>query len=100
MVYSTNLNHFGKLQTKGDGQQKSIFLTQAEWIYGKQDHMNQFIVKHCQEHMNDKSFHSAQRANIYESDSFVNLEDIVESTTMKTYVTKQDKKDPEDDVPD
>jgi hypothetical protein len=98
MIKSTNSNHFGIQHTTGDGKPKAIFLPPEQWINMKQEQTDQFIVKHCQENLDDKPIDGYHQASMNEVSKYVNLY-VVKSIITDLDVIQQADKVSEDEVP-
>ena len=100
MVHATNTSRFGKLKATASGKPKqSNFLPREEWNKLTQDQKDVLIAKRRQERMGHVPLSANRQVNIHEVEDLVNLDDIIEYTSMTHDVTTPDVKEDSREAP-
>ena len=91
LVHSSNSTYLSnKPKTfPGSEKNKSSFLPRDEWNKLTQDQKDKLIAKRRQEKSGNVPYASTHRVNIHEIEEMVNLDDIVEYTTMMLSMTSK-----------
>jgi hypothetical protein len=100
LLHATNTSRFGKLKAAESGRPKqSNFLPREEWNKLTQDQKDVLTAKQGQEQMGQVPLLASRQVNLHVKD-LVNLDNIIEYTSMNHDVTTSDVKEDSREAPD